>query len=281
MFSYRHAFHAGNHADVLKHMVLVQLLQHMRKKDKGFLAVDTHAGAAGYDLNGSFARKNSEFQSGIGQLFERTDPPKAVAEYLSQVRAINMPGRLVAYPGSSGIMHRLLRKQDRLRMFELHSTDSRLLVEHFKGAAPQALAQPADGFEGLRALLPPPSRRGMVLIDPPYEDKADYQRVIVALREAQQRFATGVYAVWYPLVRRRESRDFSARLRRLALADWLDVSLTVNAPPADGFGLYGSGVFVLNPPWTLAGSLAEAMPYLVRVLGRDAAAAFNLQSKIA
>jgi 23S rRNA (adenine2030-N6)-methyltransferase len=281
MFSYRHAFHAGNHADVLKHSVLVHLIGHLQKKEKSFLVIDTHAGAAIHDLTGKFARKNAEFRTGIGRLWPLKHLPPSLMEYMAQVRAVNPSGDLIVYPGSAQIAWQMLRTQDRLRLFELHATESRLLLEHFGQAAPRAIAQAGDGFEGLRALLPPPSRRGLALIDPPYEDKADYQRVIVALREAQERFATGIYAVWYPLVKRRESREFADRLRRATGADWLHASLAVKAVPDDGYGLYGSGMFVLNPPWTLPPVLTETMPFLVGVLGQDASASFNLESKIA
>ena len=281
MFSYRHAFHAGNHADVLKHTVLVHLIQYLQKKEKPILVIDTHAGAAIHDLNGTFARKNAEYESGISRLWQRKVLPQGLADYVAQVRAVNASAELLAYPGSAQIAHQMLRPQDRLRMFELHSTESRHLLEHFRSAGPRTIAQASDGFEGLRALLPPPSRRGIALIDPPYEDKADYQRVIVALRDAQERFATGIYAVWYPVVKRRESRDYAERLKRAAPGDWLDVSLTVKAAPEDSFGLYGSGMFVINPPWTLPKMLAEVMPFLVGALGQDTRAEYTLHSRIA
>ena len=280
MFSYRHAFHAGNHADVLKHSVLVHLVQYLRKKEKPFLVIDTHAGAAVHDLTGTFARKNAEFETGIGRLWQRKILPAALTDYVALVRAANSSPELLTYPGSAQIAYQMLRKQDRLRVFELHTTESRHLLEHFRHTAPRAIARAEDGFAGLRALLPPPSRRGLVLIDPSYEDKADYQRVIVALRDAQQRFATGTYAVWYPIVKRRESQDYADRLKRVALADWLDVSLTVKSQPEDGFGLYGSGMFIINPPWTLPRMLGEIMPFLVGILGQDASAGFTLQSRI-
>lgn len=280
MFSYRHAFHAGNHADVLKHMVLVHLIQYLKKKEKPLLVIDTHAGAAIHDLTGIYARKNAEYETGIARLWSRKMLPDPVADYVAQVRTANRGTGLAAYPGSPLIAHQMLRPQDRLRMFEMHNTESRFLLEHFQHAAPRAIAHAGDGFVGLRALLPPPSRRGLALIDPSYEDKSDYQRVVAALRDALVRFATGIYAVWYPIVKRRESRDFAERLKRAAENNWLDVSLTVKAPPEDGYGLYGSGMFVFNAPWTLPKMLAGVMPYLVEVLGQDANAGFSLESRI-
>lgn len=281
MLSYRHAFHAGNHADVLKHIVLVHLLNYLAKKEKQFWCVDTHAGAAIYALNETYARKNCEFENGIYRLWERRDLPIPVAEYINQIRVVNNTKSLLTYPGSPQIAKQMLRKQDRLRLFELHSTEYKLLQRHFQDAAPQVIVRSGDGFSGLQTLLPPTSRRGLVLIDPSYEDKADYQRVIVALREGLKRFATGVYAVWYPLVQRRESHQFAERLRHVAAGDWLHVTLTVKAASVDGYGLQGSGMFVLNPPWTLPRMLAGVMPFLVQTLGQDAQADYDLKFSIA
>ena len=176
---------------------------------------------------------------------------------------------------------RLLREQDRLRLFELHSTESRGLRQHFAKDSPRVLVQAGDGFDGLRSVLPPPSRRALVLVDPSYEDKRDYARARAALEEGLQRFATGVYVLWYPIVQRRESEQFPASLKRLQKKDWLHVALTVKAPAPEGFGLHGSGLFVLNPPWELPVLLKEAMPWLVRVLGQDSSAGYALESELA
>ena len=281
MLSYRHGFHAGMHADVLKHVVLVHLLGYLTQKDKPLWFIDTHAGAAAYALDEGYATKNAEFDSGIGRLWPRTDLPQPVAEYVAQVRAFNPDGALRRYPGSPQLALQLLRQQDRLRMFELHSTESRLLQQYFRGDAPRAIVQAGDGFAGLQAVLPPPSRRALVLIDPSYEDKGDYRRVLAALREAQKRFAAGVYAVWYPQVQRRESRLFPEQLKQLQDKSWLHVTLTVKKPETSGFGLHGSGMFVLNPPWLLPKSLELAMPYLGKGLAQDAAAAFSVECDLA
>jgi len=281
MLSYRHGFHAGMHADVLKHVILVHLLRHLVQKDKPLWFVDTHAGAAVYALDEGYAAKTAEFESGIGRLWKRKDLPAPVAEYVAQVRALNPGGALRSYPGSPQLAMQVLRKQDRLRMFELHSTEIRLLQHHFRDQAPRAIAQAGDGFERLQAVLPPPSRRGLVLIDPSYEDKSDYKRVLEALRDGLKRFSTGIYAVWYPQVQRHESRRFPDLLKRLQDTDWLHVTLTVKGPVAGGLGLHGSGMFVLNPPWTLPKALSDTMPYLVKVLGQDASAGFALESELA
>jgi len=281
MLSYRHGFHAGMHADVLKHVILVHLLHYLVQKDKPLWFVDTHAGAAVYALDEGYAAKTAEFETGIGRLWKREDLPAAVAEYVQQVRALNPGGALRRYPGSPQLAMQMLRNQDRLRMFELHSTENRLLQQYFRDQAPRAIAQAGDGFEALQAVLPPPSRRGLVLIDPSYEDKGDYKRVLEALREGLKRFRTGVYAVWYPQVQRHESRRFPDLLKRLQEKAWLHVTLTVKGPVAGGLGLHGSGMFILNPPWTLPKALRDAMPYLVKVLGQDAAAGFGLESELA
>ena len=278
MFSYRHGFHAGNHADVLKHCVLVQLLAHMAAKEKAFSFVDTHAGAGSYSLGSDFARKKSEFENGIGRLWKAGSKlPAALDAYLAQVRALNRDGRLHFYPGSPQIALQMMRPQDRLHLFELHSSESEVLQAYFAKSDRRVAVRAADGFAGLKSVLPPPSRRGLVLIDPSYEDKQDYARVLDTLRDALKRFATGIYAVWYPLVQRKEAHRMAAELEQLAGGDWLHASLKVCAPPEDGLGLYGSGMFVFNPPWNLEATLRETMPALVRLLGQDARAAYGLK----
>ena len=281
MLSYRHAFHAGNHADVLKHTILVHLLRYLTQKDKPLWFVDTHAGAAVYALDEGYATKNLEYESGIARLWAREDLPPPLADYVGEVRALNPDGVLRRYPGSPQLALQLLRKQDRLRMFELHSTESKALQQYFRDDGPRALAYAGDGFPGQQAVLPPPSRRALVLIDPSYEDKNDYRHVLAALRDAHKRFAAGVYAVWYPQVQRRESRQFPEQLKQLQHQDWLHVTLTVRQPVAGGYGLHGSGMFILNPPWLLPQALDLVMPYLARVLAQDAAAGFSLESELA
>ena len=204
MLSYRHAFHAGNHADVLKHFIEVQLLRYLAQKDKPFWYIDTHAGAGCYALDSGYATQNAEYESGIARLWERDDLPAPLAEYVALVKRINPDGQMKLYPGSPLVALELLREQDRMRLFELHPTDSEILQQNFAGHGTQVLMQTADGFGALKALLPPPPRRALVLIDPPYEDKQDYQRVVSALREGLKRFANGVYAVWYPQLQRAE-----------------------------------------------------------------------------
>lgn len=290
MLSYRHAFHAGNHADVLKHTVLIYLLRYLNQKETPYMMIDTHAGAGLYALDSELATKNAEFETGIGPLWDRTDLPAALADYLQLMKSLNPSGKMRYYPGSPWCAEKVMREQDRLRLFELHPTDGKMLEDNFRklqahaaaqgqrgGHGKRVLIQKSDGFQGLKALLPPPSRRGLVLIDPPYEDKGDYRRVRDTLSDALKRFATGTYAVWYPVLQRMESRQLPEKLKQLPVK-WLDVTLTINTPSPDGFGLSSSGMFVINPPWTLEPMLRELMPYLVRVLGRDDGADFSLAS---
>lgn len=292
MLSYRHAFHAGNHADVLKHVVSMQLLKYLGQKETPYMYIDTHAGAGLYALDSSYATKNAEFESGISRLWDRKDMPVALAEYVKLIRQLNPSGKMRYYPGSPYVAEKTMREQDRLRLFELHPSDSKILADNFRklsahaaeqgvrqtGRGTRVMIQRADGFAGLRALLPPPSRRGLVLIDPPYEDKSDYRSVKDTLADALTRFATGTYAVWYPVLNRMEARQLPEKLKQLPASGWLNVTLSVCAPSPDGFGLHSSGMFVINPPWTLELMLKEMMPYLVSVLGTDADAGFTLES---
>ena len=282
MLSYRHAFHAGNHADVLKHVVLLQLTHYLGQKDKPFWYVDTHAGAGAYELDAGYAQKLAEFQGGVGRLWERRDLPPAVADYVALVRRFNPDGRLRHYPGSPFFAQWTVREQDRLRLFELHSKDARLLQENFQQASRQVVVDHSDGFAGLKAVLPPPPRRALVLIDPSYEEKQDYERVIQALKDALTRFPGGTYAVWYPQLTRLESRELQQRLKRLLPAKgWLNAVLRVREPAKDGFGMHGSGMFILNPPWTLHDTLADVLPFLANALGEDSGAGFTLEQQAA
>jgi 23S rRNA (adenine2030-N6)-methyltransferase len=279
MLSYRHGFHAGNHADVLKHFILVQLLEYMLQKEKAIWYIDTHAGAAQYALTDSTALKNAEFETGIGRLWGKRGLPPALESYVAQVKRVNAdPRKLKTYPGSPQIAMQMLRPQDRLRLFEKHSTEIRILQQNVSAEGRRAIALLGDGFESLKSVLPPPSRRGLVLIDPSYEDKTDYKRTKQALVDALGRFATGTYAIWYPQVQRRESLQLPNSLKLAGAGDWLHVSLTVKAPAADGYGLHGSGMFIVNPPWTLADTLRETMPWLNDALAQDHEATFLLET---
>jgi 23S rRNA (adenine2030-N6)-methyltransferase len=279
MLSYRHAFHAGNHADVLKHLLQVMLIKYMQGKEKPFWYIDTHAGAGLYALTEGYASQNAEFESGIGRLWSRSDLPSAVADYVETVKAFNPDGALSYYPGSPMVAQHCLPDSGKLRLFELHPSDSRILQDNFAPLGRRARIEAGDGFEGLKAILPPPPRRALTLIDPPYEDKKDYQRVPQAMKEALKRFPTGVYAIWYPLLQRIEARELPRALRQLPVDSWLDVTLSIAQPSADGFGMHGSGMFVVNPPWTLAKELDALMPWLCEALAADKRATFTLQQQ--
>ena len=275
MLAYRHAFHAGNHADVLKHLVLMLVLGHLNAKPKAYRVVDTHAGAGGYSLEGRYAQKKGEFEQGIARLWMKDDLPSPLAEYVALVRQFNPDGVLAQYPGSPAVAQRLLRPQDQLRAFELHPTEQKILRAAMAGDS-RVTTYDCDGFDGLRSQLPPPSRRAAVLIDPSYEGTADYPKVVATLREAMVRFADGIYMVWYPKVSKVEAAELPKRLQALAPGSWLHVRLNVQQPDAKGYGLAGSGMFVLNPPHSLHRPLEQVLPYLVEVLGQYAGANFAI-----
>ena len=278
MLAYRHAFHAGNHADVLKHTVLMLVLRYMNQKDKPYRFVDTHAGAGGYSLEGRYAQKKGEYEQGVARLWDRDDLPEALADYVNLVRQFNADGKLAQYPGSPAIAQMTLRAKDQMRLFELHPTDYRILSAYL-GEQRRAEVRNADGFENLKGQLPPSSRRGVVLMDPSYEGHNDYGRVIAALRDALLRFAEGVYLVWYPQVSKLEAAQLPKRLEGVAPKGWLHVRLTVQVPDTQGFGLAGSGMFVINPPYTLHDELAAVLPTLVDVLGQYDGANYLMEQK--
>jgi 23S rRNA (adenine2030-N6)-methyltransferase len=284
MLAYRHAFHAGNHADVLKHLVLVRVLRYMALKDKPFTLIDTHAGAGGYSLEGRYANKRAEYADGIARLWAAGEAalPPALADYLELVRRFNGGGDLEQYPGSPAFANLLLRPQDRMRLFELHPTDHRILAA-FLGTRPNTQVLQSDGFAAIRSELPPPAgaRRAVLLVDPSYELKTDYAKVVGTLREALTRFADTVVMIWYPQLRTVESVQLPHRLQSaadaLAKKGWLHVRLSVQQADARGFGLEGSGVFVANPPHVLHGELAPLLQPLVDLLGQYAGANFLLE----
>ncbi len=282
MLAYRHAFHAGNHADVLKHITLTLVLRYMNLKDKPYRLIDTHAGAGGYSLEGQYAQKKGEYLQGVARLWDR-DPaelPEAVADYMALVREFNPEGQLEQYPGSPAFAKMLLRAQDQLRLYELHPTDHRIL-EAFLGSVKGAEVKDTNGFDGLKSQVPPSSRRAVVLMDPSYEGHGDYSKVIASLREAITRFPEGVYMVWYPQVSKLEAAQLPRRLEGLAPKGWLHARLTVQQPDSQGFGLAGSGMFILNPPYTLHDQLLAVLPYLTEVLAQYDGANYLLEQKAA
>ncbi|MDM0069907.1 23S rRNA (adenine(2030)-N(6))-methyltransferase RlmJ [Variovorax sp. J31P207] len=306
MFSYRHAFHAGNHADVLKHTVLIATLEHLLEKDTALTVVDTHAGAGLYRLDGDYAGTSGEAADGVLRLVgggAKPAPPKgakaapdapladALARYLEVVGDFNPKGGAKIYPGSPFIVHHLLREHDKLKLFELHPTDARTLDANIAQleAGRQITVLRDDGFGSATKFLPPPSRRALVLCDPSYEIKSDYARVLDFVGEALKRFATGTYAVWYPIIPRPEAHDLPRRLKTMATKagkSWLHATLTVKSSKittdATGAthrpGLPASGMFLINPPYTLKPLLAAALPQMAERLAQDRNATFSLDS---
>ena len=283
MLAYRHAFHAGNHADVLKHLVLVQVLRRMAAKNKPYTLIDTHAGAGGYALEGRYAQKKAEYRNGIGRLWDRTGLPEPLADYVNVVRSFNPDGRLTQYPGSPAIASLLLRPTDPLHLFELHPSDYRAL-QSFLGRRPHTKVAMGDGFAALKGELPPPSRRGVVLIDPSYELKGDYPKALSAVRETLSRFAQAVVLVWIPQVQLVEAAQLPRRVRAAADAaaprGWLHALLTVQQADAQGFGLAGSHMIVINPPHRLLEDVRACLPFLVDALGQYDGARFVLEHRL-
>ncbi len=273
MLSYRHAFHAGNHADVLKHLVEVLILQYLVSKDgKPLRYIDTHAGEGSYNLRRSFANKNREYASGIARLWQCEDLPPALQAYLDVVRSFNLTSQLTLYPGSPAIAAHLLRSSHRLQLFELHSTDV-IGLQHWARSDRRISVKQEDGFAALKAILPPIERRALVMIDPPYEVKSDYQTVFTTLRLACKKFSNGVFALWYPLLDKEDVRLLVKRLEAMTVR-FLLVELPVQSATSEG--MYGSGMFVINPPWRLQEQLAACLPYLQQALADSDAEPFRL-----
>jgi 23S rRNA (adenine2030-N6)-methyltransferase len=266
VLSYRHSFHAGNFADVLKHLVQLRILRYLLQKEKPLFYLDTHAGAGGYQLGAAHASKAQEFENGIARLWQRDDLPPEVADYVALVRRFNGGQRkLQRYPGSPWFAQQLLRASDRMALHELHPADFGQLQKAF-AADRRCRVRAEDGFQACLALLPPAERRALVLIDPPYELKEDYQRVVDTLLGAHQRFATGSYALWYPVVERRridrlEKALAASGIRRILL---LELGIAADHP---GHGMTASGMILVNPPFSLATEMAPVLDYLARTLG--------------
>lgn len=275
--NYHHAFHAGSFADVFKHAVLCRILDYLRGKAAAFRVIDTHAGAALYDLTGEEARRGGEWQDGIGKLMAAPLPEKASALlklYLDAIAALNSGGELKLYPGSPALVRAALRPQDRLIACELEPKAAAALAHHLRGDA-RLKALQIDGWTALSAYVPPKERRGLVLVDPPFEEDNDFRRLAEGLALAHRKWATGIYMLWYPIKGRPEPDALAKRLRRLGISKILRAELIVS-PLRDPSRLNGSGLILVNPPWTLESELATLLPALARVLGRGGNGAFTL-----
>ncbi|WP_026878108.1 23S rRNA (adenine(2030)-N(6))-methyltransferase RlmJ [Ignatzschineria larvae DSM 13226] len=267
MLSYRHSFHAGNHADVLKHTVQSLIIESLTEKEKAFLYLDTHSGAGRYQLTSAESEKTGEYLEGIARIWATSERPEILAPYLDVVKKLNSDGELRYYPGSPLLAKALLRSQDQLIMTELHPSDYPRLVEEFaRDRRAEVLKE--DGFQQLKSKLPPTSRRGFVLIDPPYELKTDYEAVVSGIVEGYKRFATGIYAIWYPVVSRTQINNMVEALRETGIRKILQIELGVQ-PDSEERGMTASGMIVINPPWKLEAQIQAIMPWLYQTLVPD------------
>ena len=280
MLSYRHAFHAGNHADVLKHLILFLILRYFNQKDKPYWYIDTHSGTGVYDLSDAFASKIGEYQQGIARLYQADSLSSHLTDFVAHSRAI-LPEPL--YAGSPYWAQSLLRDDDKMRLFELHPSDFPLLLNNIRQTSvyKRTIIKQEDGFKGLLALLPPATRRAVILIDPPYEQKQDYIQVVHILKESLKRFAQGCYMVWFPCLSRIESQNLPQQLCKIAPNNYLLAQLHVHTPRTNGLGMHGSGMFIINPPYVLAQQLQEILPELTRILAQDKGAKFELNCHMA
>ncbi|AWB58004.1 23S rRNA (adenine(2030)-N(6))-methyltransferase RlmJ [Colwellia sp. Arc7-D] len=276
MLSYRHAFHAGNFADVLKHSVLTLVLEYMTRKEKGFYYIDSHSGAGMYQLADEYAQKTGEYKDGIAKLIEQQDLPEAIEPYIDLVKGLNRDqDELSLYPGSPGIARQFTRRQDSAHLFELHPTD----IEHLKEYSQRwnkSHVKQSDGYQGVLGLVPPPNRRGVVLIDPPYELKEDYLKAVRTIVNAYKKFATGTYILWYPIVKRELVEQMQDSFVKSDVRNLLQVEYCQQADTQE-YGMTGTGLFIVNPPWQLNSQLNEILPYLKTHLGSEESSYFVKQ----
>jgi len=275
--NYDHEFHAGSFADVFKHVVLCRILHYLRGKPAAFRVIDTHAGAGLYDLSGDAALRAGEWRDGIGKLMAAELPEAITAllsPYLEVIAALNDRGRLRIYPGSPAFARAWLRPQDRLLACELVPRTAAELARNLRGDT-RIKTLTMDGWTALNAYVPPKERRGLVLVDPPFEADDDFARLASSLAAAHRKWATGIYALWYPIKGSSEPEAFAKRLRRLSLAKVLRAELLV-APLSDQSRLNGAGMILVNPPWTLETELSVLLPALASILGREGKGRFRL-----
>jgi 23S rRNA (adenine2030-N6)-methyltransferase len=274
MLSYRHSFHAGNHADVLKHSVQSLILQSLKVKDKAFVYIDTHAGAGCYDLHSKEMDKTGEYLDGINRLWQQ-DCPVELQPFMDVIKALNVDGELRSYPGSPLLAKELCRRQDRLRLSELHPADFPRLQSLFKQDRRTQIDK-LDGFSNLRAALPPIERRGMVLIDPPYELDHEYSDVVKGVMEGLKRWASGTFVIWYPVVHSDDVSFLERKFSAPELPATLQIELNVLAEN-NRYGMTGSGMIVINPPWKLEQQMSDILPWLVTALRQSPKAGFKLR----
>ncbi|EJL6480592.1 23S rRNA (adenine(2030)-N(6))-methyltransferase RlmJ [Vibrio cholerae] len=264
MLSYRHSFHAGNHADVLKHIVQSLILNSLQQKEKPFVYHDTHSGVGRYDLTHEWSEKTGEYKQGIARVWQQDNIPAELDSYLDAIRQLNQGETLRYYPGSPRVARAHLREQDRIVLTELHPSDYPLLEQEFHRDR-QVSIYKEDGFARLKASLPPQERRGLVLIDPPYELAKEYRDVVRAIAQSYKRWATGIYAIWYPVVNRCDIDDMLEGLQGLEIRKILQIELGV-APDTNERGMTASGMIVINPPWTLESQMQTILPFLKQAI---------------
>lgn len=279
--NYSHAYHAGNFADVVKHVILARVVTYMKKKPQPFRVIDTHAGSGRYDLSGTEAQKTGEWRDGIGRVV-RGDLPPAVSDllapYLDVVRAVNAPGELKVYPGSSLIARMLMRPDDVLVANEFNDS-AFVSLKRELGRSKNTTVLNIDARHAVKSLLPPKERRGVILIDPPFEERTEFADLAVAVREAMARFSGGVYLIWYPLKNEKAADGFLAEATARSKAEFLDVRFAVCAP-FPGLGLTAAGVLVLNPPHLLRQELDIVLPALKDLLAEGEGCAFQLRDVV-
>jgi 23S rRNA (adenine2030-N6)-methyltransferase len=275
MLSYRHSFHAGNFADVLKHTVLIKILEHLVIKEKPFCCIDTHAGPGDYQLGSDYALKNKEFENGIGRLWQCSNLSEPIAAYINIVKRFNSTEQLTHYPGSPLIIQPFLRTHDRLLLHELHSTEIQLLTTAVKKDRRIKVFH-EDGLKHSLGLLPPKEHRGLILIDPSYEIKNDYQLVIESLIQMVKRFAIGTYALWYPVVDRKRNKHLEQAIKNSGLRNVQLFELGITTDTEE-HGMTASGMIVINPPWTLANDMQQTLPWLADKLGIEGLGHYRIE----
>jgi 23S rRNA (adenine2030-N6)-methyltransferase len=279
MLSYRHAYHAGNFADVMKHVVLTASLKYLTQKEAGLCYIDTHAGAGAYDLRSDYAQKTGESELGIQKLWDRKDVPEAIKGYLALIHQFNSSPELKKYPGSPWLAATLLRPQDRLVLCEMHSTDLPLLEKMF-AADRRVHCHQEDGYRFSAGLVPPIERRGLILMDPSYELANEYETAIATIGKLHRQFSTGTYALWYPILDERTAVSLRRQIEKLPIRDVLHLALRI-ADRKSGPGMYGSGIIVINPPWILRGLMEPALAFLASELGTSDKATFEIEQWVA
>lgn len=277
--NYRHSYHAGNFADAFKHIILIALVKSFLRKENPFCYLDTHAGIGHYDLASEIAKKTKEYETGIGKIFSQENQNDIIQTYLHCIKTLNPSGKLQMYPGSPYFVRQLLREHDRMVLCELQE-DEYITLKSFFGRDKQTAIHRQDGYQALKAFLPPKERRGLVLIDPPYEKHDEFDHILSVLPQAIERWETGVFALWYPIKERRATDRFLEKLKNKILRPTLTIELSIH-PENIPTHLNGSGMFIVNPPWQLDQQIQEFLPWLWKILSVDEKGQYRLNNPVA